>query len=34
MDVPQIPNIAEPITIPETYVVKNGKLSNKVFVTK
>ncbi|XP_065573765.1 zinc finger protein 182-like isoform X2 [Artemia franciscana] len=23
MDVPQIPNIAEPITIPETYVVKN-----------
>jgi hypothetical protein len=31
MDVPQIPNLAEPITFPETSVVKNGKLSNKNF---
>ena len=34
MDVPQIPNMAEPITIPETSVVKNGKLSNKDFGNK
>ena len=30
MDVPQIPNMAEPIAIPENSVVKNGKLSNKI----
>jgi len=27
MEVSEIPNMAEPITIPETSVVKNGKLS-------
>ena len=34
MDVPQIPNMAEPITIPETDVIKKGKLSNKNFGIK
>ena len=34
MDVPHIPNMAEPVTIPETTVVKNGKLSNKNFGNK
>ena len=28
MDLPQTPNMAEPITNPETSVVKQGKLSN------
>ena len=34
MDVTQAPNMAEPITIPETAVVKNGKSSNKDFGKK
>jgi len=34
MDVPQTPNMTEPITIPETDVVKKGKLSNKNFGKK
>jgi hypothetical protein len=34
MDVPQIPSMVEPITIPETSTVKNGKLFNKKFGNK
>jgi len=34
MDVTQAPNMAEPITIPETVFIKNGKLSNRNFGKK
>jgi hypothetical protein len=30
----EIPNVAESITIPETSLVKNGKLSYSILVTK